>query len=211
MEKVVLKAERRSVTGKKVGALRRAGKLPAVLYGHHFDATPIMLDRHSATITLNSLTSSSLVTIDLEGSQHAALVREKQRNYVKNELLHVDFQVVSLNEKIRTKVSIDFTGTAPAVKNFNGVVVYGLNAIDVECFPQDLPQKIEISLSDLNNIGSGIYVRDVKISDKIAIMDPVDEMVVIVTGTAEEVEAVEGTGAAEPEVIEKGKKEEIPD
>ena len=122
MEKVVLKATKRDVVGKKVGALRRQGKLPAVLYGHHIETTPILLDAYEGAQTLSYLTSSSLVTIDLERKQYLAQVREKQRDYLKNCLLHVDFQIVSLTEKMHAKVGIRVTGTAPVVKNLNAEI-----------------------------------------------------------------------------------------
>ena len=138
MEKVVLKATKRDVIGKKVGALRRAGKLPAVLYGHRIETTAIMLDAHEGAQTLSRLTSSSLVTVDLDGKEYLALIKEKQRDFIKNRLIHLDFQVVSLTEKMRAKVGIELTGTAPAVKNFNAVIHTGLMALEVECMPQDL-------------------------------------------------------------------------
>ena len=210
MEKVVLPAIRRTVTGKKVGALRREGKLPAVLYGHKFDATPILLDLHQTMLKLIGLTSSSLVTIELDGKQHAALVREKQKNYITNTLLHVDFQVVSLKDKIRAKVMLELVGVSPAVKDFNGVVVSGVTEIEVESLPQDLPERIEVDISNLTTIGSNVHVRDIKLSDKVEILTDLDEMIVIITGAEEEkaVEETEGEGA-EPEVIERGKKEEV--
>lgn len=210
MERVVLPAIRRTVTGKKVGALRREGKLPAVLYGHKFDATPILLDLHQTMLKLIGLTSSSLVTIELDGKQHAALVREKQKNYITNTLLHVDFQVVSLKEKIRAKVMLELVGVSPAVKDFNGVVVSGVTEIEVESLPQDLPERIEVDISNLTTIGSNVHVRDIKLSDKVEILTDLDEMIVIITGAEEEkaVEETEGEGA-EPEVIERGKKEEV--
>ncbi len=213
MEKITIYATQRDVTGKKVGALRRQGKLPAVLYGHNFNPTPITLDRHDATLALSHLTSSSLVTINLDGKEHAALVREKQRDFIKNELLHVDFQVVSLTEKIRAKVGVVLTGTSPAVKVYNGVVLTGLEEIEVECLPQDLPDRIVVDISNLQEIGDGIYVRDLNLGDKVEILEDKDEMIVIITGgTAEEEIVEEVAEGAEPEVIEKGKKEEeIPD
>ena len=209
MEKIIIHATHRDVTGKKVGALRRQGKLPAVLYGHNFSPTPITLDRHDATLALSRLTSSSLVTINLDGQEHAALVREKQRDLIKNELLHVDFQVVSLTEKIRARVGITLTGTAPAVKIYNGVVLTGLEEIEVECLPQDLPDRIAVDISNLREIGDGIYVRDLNLGDKVEILEDKDEMIVIITGGTTEEEIVEEAAeGAEPEVIEKGKKEE---
>src|SRR5512143_1285037 len=118
MDNVVLKAARRDVTGKHVKSLRRQGRLPAVLYGHKFAPIAISLDAHEASLALHGISSSAIVTVELDGEQHAALVRERQRDYVKNTFLHIDFQVVSLTEKIRTMVHIEVHGLSPAVKDF---------------------------------------------------------------------------------------------
>jgi large subunit ribosomal protein L25 len=209
MEKVVLKAELRTIIGKQVGALRRSGKLPGVIYGHHVDPTPISMDLHEASLILGALTASSLVTILLDGKETAALVREKQRNYVRGSLLHVDFQAVSLSEKIRAKVGINLHGISPAVKDFNGIVVTGLQELEVEALPQNLPERINLDISNLKAIGDGLYVRDIVLADNVQVLDQPDEMIAVVTGSKEEVEEVaEGVSAAEPEVIERGKKEE---
>ena len=204
MERIVIPATRRNVTGKKVNQLRREGLLPAVLYGHNFEAIPVTLDLRSASKILGNITASSLVTIDLEGKQHAALVREKQRDYIVGTLLHVDFQVVSLTEKIRARVGIVLTGVSPAVKDFNGVVYAGLNELEVESLPGDLPESIMVDQSHLANIGDSIFVRDIHLSDKVVVLSNPDEMVIHVTGQeAEEVEPEAVAAEAEPEVIEK--------
>jgi large subunit ribosomal protein L25 len=210
MDKVVLNAVPRTVTGKQVGVLRRDGKLPAVMYGHHFNSTPITLDMREATKLLNSVTSSSIVTISLDGKEHATLVREKQKDYLRNSLKHVDFQVVSLTEKIRTNVAVELVGIAPAVKDFNGVLVTGLTEIEVECFPQDLPDRYVIDLVNLVKIGDALYVKDVVISEKVLILDDPQELIVHITHPVVDEVVVEEVvaGLEEPEVIEKGKKEE---
>lgn len=209
MEKVIIKAEKRSVTGKKVGALRRSGKLPGIIYGHNVTPTPIMMDRHSATRVLSAHTGSALITLDIEGQEQPTLVREKQRDVVRGDLLHVDFQVVSMTEKIRTGVSIVLQGLAPAIKDFNGVVVSGLNELQVESLPQDLPESIPVDLTRLANIGDGIYVRDIQPPANITILDDPEEMVALVTfAKEEEVPVEEVAPVEEPEVIERGKKEE---
>jgi large subunit ribosomal protein L25 len=209
MEKVVLKATKRDVVGKKVGALRRQGKLPAVLYGHHIETTAIMLDAHEGSQTLSHLTSSSLVTIDLDGKEYLALVKEKQRDFIKNRLVHLDFQVVSLTEKMRTKVGIELTGKAPAVKDFNAVIHTGLTEMEVECMPQDLPERIVVDISGLAELGDSVRVRDVVLSDKVEILDDPEEIIAIASATKEEqiIEAAPVEEEAAPEVIERGKKE----
>jgi large subunit ribosomal protein L25 len=211
MEKVVLKAEKRKVSGKQVRALRRDGKLPAVIYGRHIEPINIVLDAHSAAMTLGKLTSSSLVTIAVGGKEYPTLVREKQMNFIKNSLLHIDFMAVSLTEKITANVGIQLDGTAPAVKDFNAILVNGLTELEVECLPTDLPQRFVVDISGLAQIGDGIYVKDVPVPANVEVLSDPEEMIVVATAAAvEEIEevAVEGEGAEEPEVIEKGKKEE---
>ena len=210
MEKVVLKATKREVLGRKVGALRRAGKLPAVLYGHGIASTPIMLEAHEASLKLSHLTSSSLMMIDLDGKEYPALVREKQRDYLKNRLLHVDFQVISMTEKITTKVGIELTGTAPAVKAFSAVIVTVLNELEIECMPQDLPERVVIDISGLTEVGASIHVRDVVISDRVKILGDPAETIVVASATREEKAVAEEAPAEEeaaPEESEPGKKD----
>jgi large subunit ribosomal protein L25 len=210
MEKPVIEANHRTVIGKKVGVLRRQGILPGVIYGHHMDATPISMNLKSATRVLSGTTASSIITIKLDGKDLAALVREKQRNFIRGDLLHVDFQTVSLTEKLRAKVGIVLTGLAPAVKDFNGLVVTGIDQLEVECFPQDLPERVIVDISGLAKIGDGLFVKDIKLGDAVTILDDPEEQVVHITMTKEEEEApvAEAASIEEPEVIEKGKKEE---
>jgi large subunit ribosomal protein L25 len=215
MEKVVLKATPRTATGRQVRALRRTGMLPAVIYGHNVEPISISLEGREAGRVLGRLSSSSLITIDLDGKEFPSLVREKQENHIKRTLIHVDFMVVSLTEKIHANVGIILTGNSPAVKDFNAMLINGLNELEVEAFPQDLPESITVDISSLVKIGDGIHVRDIILSDKVQILDTPDEMIVLATPPAkEEVEEVVTpeaevvAEAAEPEVIEKGKKEE---
>lgn len=215
MEKVVLKAEKRDVIGKQLRALRRAGKLPAVIYGRHTAPISISLDSHSASLALGRLTSSSLVTIELDGTQYPTLVREKQRDYIKNRLLHVDFLAVSLTETIRASVIVNFTGVSTAVKDYNAVFVVNLASLQVECLPTDLPERIDVDISVLARPGDGIRVRDVHVSDKVQILDDPDTMVAVATFAKVEEEGAGVPGAevapaeAEPELaVERGKKED---
>lgn len=219
MEKVVLKATKRDVTGKQVSALRRAGKLPAVIYGRRTEPVSITLDAHVAGLALSKVGSSSLITVDVDGKEYPALVRERQRDFIKGTLKHVDFLAVSLTETIRADVRIEITGVSPAVKDLNAVLVTGLHAISVECLPTDLPDHIEVDISSLAQVGDGIHVGDLQVSDKVQILTDPGEMIVVATYAKEEaveevaapvegVIAPEGEGG-EPELsVERGKKEE---
>lgn len=208
MENIVIEATKRDVIGKKVKALRRQGKLPAVIYGHQFSPLPILLDYRQASHSLAGVSSSHLIDLNVEGQKIPVLVRERQYHPISGNLIHVDFLAVSMTEALRAFVPIELEGEAPAVKNFGGVVVTGLEEIEVECLPKDLPEKISVDLSKLEKIGDGIYVKDLSVPEGVEVLSDSDEMIVLVTAPeGEEVEMEIGEGV-EPEVIEKGKKEE---
>jgi len=214
MEKVVIPAEKRTVTGKQVKALRREGKLPAVIYGRHIDPVSIVLDAHSASRILAKASSSTLLTVELDGKEYPTLVREKQLDFIRNSLIHVDFMAVSLTEKITASVAVHIEGEAPAVKEFGAILVTGLTELEVECLATDLPERFIVDVSGLTELSSGVYVKDVVAPPNVEILDDPEEMIVVATAAAveeveEEEEILEGEEELEePEVIEKGKKEE---
>ncbi len=213
MEKIVLKATKRDVTGKQVKALRRAGELPAVIYGRHVEPIVISLNAHSTELVFAKLTSSTLVTIDVNGQEYAALVREKQRNFIKGNLTHIDFLAVDLTETIRTKVRLTFTGISSAVKDYSAVLVHRMEAFEVECLPSNLPERVIVDISSLKEIGDSIRVSDIPLPENVTVLEDADEIIIIATIVKEEaVEAaavVPGAEAAAPAIsVERGKKEE---
>ena len=215
MEKVIIQAEKRTVVGKKVKVLRNEGKLPAVIYGHGIDPLSIVLDSRSASRTLARASSSTLVTIELEGKQYPTLVREKQLDFIRNSLIHVDFMAVSLTEKLTANVAVVIEGEAPAVKEFGAILVTGLTELEVECLASDLPERFTVDVSSLTEISSGIYVKDVVPPENVDILNDPEELIVVATAMAEEEieeeeeELLEGEEEMEePEVIGKGKEDE---
>ena len=218
MEKVVLKANKRSVVGKQVKALRREGKLPAVIYGRHGEPINIELDARSTGRILANATSSSLITIELDGEEIPTLIREKQRDFIKNNLLHVDFMTVSMTEKLKAYVALRFKGVSLAVKDYNAILVHNIEQLHVECFPADLPEYIVVDISALKNPGDGIRVGDLTVEGDILVLDDADMMVAVasaskideVVGEGEEgAEVEEGAADGEPELsVDRGKKDE---
>jgi large subunit ribosomal protein L25 len=121
--------------------------------------------------------------------------------------------VVSRTEKLRTGVAVEASGSSPAVEDEEGILMTGLEELRVECFPQDLPEQIVVDISSLEKIGDAIYVKDITPPANVEFLDDPEETVFVITApTAEEIleeeEAVEDEGLEEPEVIERGKREE---
>jgi large subunit ribosomal protein L25 len=205
-EEVLLNAEKRNVVGKQVKALRRQGILPGVIYGRHIEAFPIQMDAHNAALILDKLTASSLITIDVDGEKFSVLMRDRQRDVIFGDLLHVDFLVVSLTEKLRATIELKLVGEAPVADNPEVVVTQVLNDIEIEAFPQDLPEVIEVDISKLETVDDEITVADLDLGENIAILTDPDETIVSVGYVAQE-EVAEEAEVVEPEVVEKGKKE----
>lgn len=213
MEEIVLKAKRRDVIGKQVKALRREGLVPAIIYGLGLTPIPLSLDYRDASRVLHVVSSSHLLVIDIEGDQHTTLIRDRQRDPVTGNILHVDFLEVSMTETLRTMVSLDVQGESPAVTEEGGVLVAGQEQIEVECLPADLPSSIVVDLSVLKEIGDALYVRDLNIPPKVDVLTDSEEMVLLITAPAVEIEEEEleeelEEEIEEPEVIERGRKEE---
>ncbi|MGB6420326.1 MAG: 50S ribosomal protein L25 [Anaerolineales bacterium] len=211
MEEVLLQASKRDVVGKQVKTLRREGILPAIVYGRGISPIPISLNTRNANQILSAISSSSLVVLEIDGEKHTTLIRDKQRDPVTGGVLHIDFHEVSMTEKLRTNVMLEFQGESLAVKELMGVLVIVLESLEIECLPQDLPDRIVADLSTLEEIGDSIYVRDIILPPNIELISDIDGLVVVISAPAveeiEEVEEVEITDE-EPEVIERGKEEE---
>jgi large subunit ribosomal protein L25 len=194
MEKYVLEAKKREVIGKKVKALRQEGMLPAVIYGSGIDPQPITLDTKAVLQTLKVIGANTLVTVKVGKKEHLALVRDVQREVIKRDLLHIDFQAVSLEESISTAVPIITDGEAPATKEFNAVLSIALDELQIEAKAKDLPDSIRVDVSTLEEIGDNILVKDLVIPGEVTVLDDPDEVVIVASAqTLMEIE---------PEVLE---------
>jgi len=211
MDEIVLQAIPRTIIGKQVKAMRREGKLPAIIYGHDINPIPISLDYRDATHLLQGVSYSQLISLEVDGERYNTLLRDRQHHPVSSALLHLDFQAVSLTEKLRTTVHIRLIGEAPAVDTYDGIVVSGQEELEVECLPGDLPSHLEVDLSSLQEIGDALYVRDIVVPPNVELLTDLNELVAVITAQAaikeEEEEEVE-EAEVEPEIIEKGKKVE---
>lgn len=210
MERLKIEARPRRVVGKQVNALRRQGLLPAVLYGRGISPQPLELEARAAAKILTRLSGSTLVELTVDGETHNVLVREVQRDPIRADIRHVDFLKVAMNVAIRTAVPLEMVGEAPAVKTYGGVLVTGLDEIEVEALPGDLPDRVTVDLSALTAIGQSIVVGDLYVGKNVKVLTPADEVVMRVMAQAvEEVEAAAPVAeAVEPEVIERPKKAE---
>ena len=215
MEKVILNAEIRKETGKsKVKDLRNTGIIPAVVYKGK-DSVSIKVNLRELQNALRTDAGENvlialIIKDDKKHKERTCIIKEVQRSPVKEEILHMDFNEISLTEKIKVKVPIHPRGEAVGVKQDGGVMDHPLWEVEVECLPMDIPEKIIVEVAELK-IGDSIYIKDLKVSPAVKILsDPELTVISIVPPSKEEVaEPVPGEEAVEPEVIAKGKKEEV--
>lgn len=195
-----LKAEKRKVLGKKVGALRRGGVLPAVLFGGEEGATPIELDLNTFRRVYEEAGESTLLDLDLGGKKDKILIAEVQRDPL-GKLLHADLRRVAAGEKITATVPIEVVGESTPVRAGEGVLLTLLNEVEVECLPQDLPQKIIVDISGLTEVGTGIALKDLPIDlTKVTIVGhELDELAVKIDFPQEE--EVEEVPVTEEEAV----------
>jgi large subunit ribosomal protein L25 len=218
-----LKAEPREGRGKnEARRLRASGKIPAVVYGTEKNkAAEIAVDPRVLLRILHSQSGVNTL-IGLEGAGLVAggkvLVKEYQLDPIDHRLLHADFYAVAMDKRLELTVPIVIKGEPKGVKQQGGVVDFVHREIEIECLPADIPEHIDIDISDLM-LHQGIRVRDLPKSDKWTPISDLEMMIVhVVTVKAEEAPAADAAAAAatpgaaaEPEVIKKGKKDEDKD
>ncbi|MEK7380832.1 MAG: 50S ribosomal protein L25 [Gemmatimonadota bacterium] len=195
-------------------SLRRAGKLPAVVYGHHRAPEALELDALSFERLLTSIgASTAMIELTVDGRDPVkALIREVQRDPVRpSNLLHVDLYEVRGDEKITVEVPVHLTGIASGVRNFAGVLDHILHRIEIEVFPADMPDHIDVDVT-LMEIGEVIFVRDIQIPNAKILNDPDQAVCTVVPPRVEEAPVVEAEVApVEPELIRKPKPEDEAD
>jgi large subunit ribosomal protein L25 len=206
-----IKAEKRKVIGKQVKGLRREGRVPAVIYGAGLQPTAIELKAREAERALARATGATLFDLELEGETHKVLLREVQRHSIRRDLRHVDFLKVAMDQLIRAVVPIELVGEAPAVKTLGGVLVAGVQAIEVEALPADLPDRVTVDIGGLVQIEDKISVGNLTLGEGVRILTPAEDGIArIIYQVAEVIEEPKEVVAvvAEPEVIARKKEED---
>jgi large subunit ribosomal protein L25 len=208
-----LVATRRESRGRNnAGRLRRAGQIPAVLYGGEAGKSEALsVDPKALSHLLHSQSGvNTLIALKLEGAGDVrVMVREYQLDPVSHHLLHADFYRIAMDKVLRVTVPIHLTGEAKGVKAQGGIVDFVHREIEVECLPADIPEHITVDITELM-LHDGVRVRDV-IGVKWKAVSDADNLIVHVISPKAEPEPVAADAAAaattpaEPEVIKKGK------
>jgi large subunit ribosomal protein L25 len=199
-----LVAEFRETQGKGASRrLRHEGKVPAILYGGHADARALTLSHQKLLIMLdNERFYSTILSLKVGDQTQAAILKDVQRHPFKNAIVHIDFQRVEENEKIRISIPLHFKGAAvsPGVKSQGGIVSHMRNETEVSCLPKDLPEFIEVDISGLS-LNESIHLSQLKVPEGVTLVDLAKDdaaVVAIHSPRAEEPEPTAAAAAGEP-------------
>jgi large subunit ribosomal protein L25 len=223
MAKVEVKASKREEMGKKTKKLRTQGLVPAVVYGRKIKSTPVSVDlKEFNKKVLQSEAGLNLIftlklSEDGKGKSVPVITYNIQRDPLTDEIIHLDFMNVIMDEAIKTKVPVELIGEPTGIKESEGVLVHGLREVEVKCLPGDIPDKFEVDVSALE-INHSLHVSDLKVSKKVEILAPPEEMIAVVSPSTKEEEVVpppptpEELAAAEaaPALAEEEVKEKAP-
>ncbi len=212
MEQIALKASLREGKGKQKSIkVRKEGLVPGIVYHRGEQSVSISLvEKDLLKILRSSEGENVLISLTVEGSKKKArpvLIKEIQTHPVKRNVLHVDFNEISLSEKITVEVEVTAQGESIGVKQDGGVLEHVLREVKVQCLPTDIPKHIDVDVSGLK-LGDSIHVRDLKVSDKIKVLTDADVLLFQVKLPVEQKvgEAVPGE-TPELEVIREKKEE----
>ena len=216
-DQVSLTVDVRTASGKKIARqLRFRGQLPAVVYGEGAESVACSVDYRALTDLLRSHGRNAIISLSAGDTSQSTIIKDIQYHPVRDEILHVDFHRIDLARKIVVEVPIHAMGSAVGVRIGEGILEQMLHDLEVECLPTEIPDHIEIDVSDLD-IGDSLHVSDiVQDGDDFSIVTDSDRTVFAVAAPTliieeEEVEDdealvdVEGEEEMqEPEVIERG-------
>ena len=211
VDRIVLEAAPRTVTGKEVRHLRAQGVVPGVLYGPQFEAMPVQVVWTTLRPVLLQAGGSQVIQLNVEGQEYNALVRDVQRDPLRGDVLHIDFYRVRMDVAIRTDVPIVLIGDTEHITEMGGQVSQETTAITVECLPTNLPAHIELDVSGLKEIGDTILVSGLPQLEGVTYHAAEDDVIVSTSymrvREEEEEEEVVQEGA-EPELVGRHGEEE---
>jgi large subunit ribosomal protein L25 len=177
MDKLQIEAAVRDPKSQARKILEKQGLIPAELYGHGIANLHLSVNQNEFSKLLRKAGESTIIEVKATDGVHNVLIHDVQKHYLNSSPVHVDFYEVKMTEKLTASVALEFIGEADAVKVLGGTLVKVLSEVEVECLPADLPHNIEVDIASLKTFEDTILVKDLAVSDKVAIKTDSDEMV----------------------------------
>ncbi|MFC1749039.1 50S ribosomal protein L25 [Pseudomonadota bacterium] len=190
----------------KAKGLRRESIIPAVFYGKKIEPVSIQMDYQTFRKVYIAGGQSAIIDLNIDGKQsEKVLVQDINLNPLTGKIDHVDFVKVNMKEEVTANVPIEVVGTAPAVKDLGGILNTVKTEITVKCLPTELPQSVEVDVSDLEEFGASIHISDLKLPEGVVVQDTPEDVVLNVVAPRiqeEEEAAVEADAEAAAAAVE---------
>ena len=179
MDAISLEVTPRDALGKKVSALRRAGMTPVHLYGKGVASRALQGDAATVARVVSQVGQNIPLYLKVSGAreQDLVFVREVQRHPITNQILHVDFYRVEATQRVRGEAPVVLTGEAPAVRIHRGALMQALYTLAVEALPMDMPERIEVDISHIEELDQDVRVSDIAVDEGITILTDPEELV----------------------------------
>lgn len=200
MDKKTLNVVLREVRNKRAaGRLKRAGKIPAILYGHG-DPVPLTVDAHEFHKKFTTVSENTLINLQTGENDYDVLVKDYQSDILSGKVTHLDFYEVEKGKLLRTHVPVHLTGTAIGVRE-GGLLEHLLHEVEVECLPRNIPEVITIDIEHLA-VGDSVHISQLQAFEGVKILNHEDQVVVLIAHHKAVVEAVPAEEAEEEEAEE---------
>jgi len=200
-EKHTVLATKRTVFGKKTRHMRKEGHMPANIYGKGMESTAVQISLKEFQSLFKAVGETGLVYVQLDGQELPTLIHDVQYEYLTHEPIHADFYQVNLKEKVKTMVRVELVGDPIAIAEKVGMLLHTLNEVEVEALPADLPEHVEVDVTNLAALNDQVTVADIKTPSGVTILTAGEEVVAkiaeLVSKAAEEEAAAEAAAAAE--------------
>ena len=209
MKEVILDVELRELGSKGMLAnFRKTGKVPAVFYGKDIKPESIVVDSKTFMSIVEENGANVVISLNFKDGKKAAIIKKLQRDILTQSPMHIDFQSISLKDKVNVMVPIHLEGVSDGVKNFGGTMEFIIREVEVECLPTNIPQKINLDVTPLG-LGQGVTIADLPKIEGVEYTQEASTLIVHVVAVTvrEDATAEAGAEAAQPEVISKGKKD----
>lgn len=194
MDKLILIAEKRNLSGRKVNKLRKEGIIPANVFGNKIKSESIQVKNLDFDKTYKEAGETGLIELHINSDKKPVLIHNVQVDPVNEKILHVDFLQVNLKEKVTASIPIEFIGDSPVEKQGLGTVVQYMDEVEVEALPTDLPEKFEVDINTFTEIDQTAYLKDLKIDkSKVEIKEDLEKIIAKAEPVKEEKEEIQVT------------------
>ncbi len=196
-------------TEKNTKKLKKESYIPAVLYGDGIKNMNLQVKKSDFVKTYAKTKQAALIDLSVAGKEYKVIIKDVQKDYIKDDVIHIDFMKVNMDKKVKVKIPLNFVGVSNAVKNLGGVLSKNLEEVRIMCLPGDLMESIDVDLTKLEKLRDAIRIKDLDLPESIQVLNSKEELIVnVLESRKAKVGKGGGKEEAKEEKTEEGEKKE---